>query len=141
MHRILARSWAVALLTSVAFTGAAAAAPPTYRTSGTATCDGQYRSGYTVTLWSKNPATRGATQVGSGLFFCEGLDGTPYVSNFWTDTSKPATWAVISWAGVSGQCADGPRAYQLPTPVVRNQAPCGLANYSVSVQLFASVRN
>jgi hypothetical protein len=140
MRRIITLSVASALLASIALSGAAAAATASYTTTGTFTCDGYYNSTYSVALWSKNPVKAGAKEVGKGLFFCEALNGSPYSGGFWTTTTEPATWARITWSGVSGQCADGPRSYQLPTPVVRNATSCTLPNYVVSVQVQRSVR-
>lgn len=140
MRRIIALSLATGLLASVALSGTVAAAPVSYTTPGTFTCDGIYGSGFTVALWSKNPSTTGALQVGKGLFFCEALNGTPYDGTFWMSTAKPATWAVISWSGVGGQCTDGPRAYRLPTGVVTSQAPCSVAGYRVPIQVFRSIK-
>jgi hypothetical protein len=142
MRRTIGLAAAVALLASVALAGTSSAATASYTTYGSFTCDGAYSSGYTIDLWSKNPALGSAKQVGRALGFCEALDGTPYSGTFWTVSASRATWAVISWRGPSGQCSDGPRSYQLPTPVVQNAAPCAaFPGYRVSVQVQASVRS
>jgi hypothetical protein len=141
MRRTIGLAAAVALLASVSLAGTtSAAAPASYTTTYSFSCDGFYNSTYSVVLWSKNPSTGSARQVGQLLGFCQALNGFPDTGAGWTVTARPATWAVISFSGVSGQCAASPRSYQLPTPIV-STAPCAaFPGYSVSVQIQASVR-